>query len=383
LSVSTLIPAAPLEVSLSADFDLARLEREWLDLERRARASFFLSWSWIGAWLRSLPDAPAGLRLLAAQRDGRTVGLALLGARRVRHHGLLRSRRLYLHRTGEPDRDELTIEHNGLLIESGTEQQVLPALIQALVRRGADWDELYVDGIEESAWRGLTLLCRSHGLQARVRWLKPSHQVDLERVRQSGMEPLAFAGSNTRAQIRRSLRLYRERGELTLAAARDAGEALRFFENLATLHQRTWTGRGRPGAFASPYFRQFHAGLVRDGFARGEIQLLRASVGAEEVGYLYNFVHRGTVLNYQSGLAYQAAEDNRLKPGLVTHYLALCHNAERGAALYDFLAGAERYKESLATGRQELVWGLIQQPRLWTRLENGARGLWSRARSEA
>src|SRR5258708_1759114 len=63
---------------------LDHLETLWLDLEARADGSFFLSWQWIGCWLRE-----CGLRPTAVVGclDGRVVSLALFVMRRVwRHH---------------------------------------------------------------------------------------------------------------------------------------------------------------------------------------------------------------------------------------------------------------------------------------------------------
>ena len=55
--------AADFAVSLDPVADLAAVERLWVDLERRADPSFFLSWHWIGCWLHSLPAAVRPLAL--------------------------------------------------------------------------------------------------------------------------------------------------------------------------------------------------------------------------------------------------------------------------------------------------------------------------------
>jgi CelD/BcsL family acetyltransferase involved in cellulose biosynthesis len=55
----------------------------------------------------------------------------------------------------------------------------------------------------------------------------------------------------------------------------------------------------------------------------------------------------GRVYFYQSGLEY--AEDNRLNPGLVSHYHAVQYCLAQGYQEYDFLGGYLRYKRSLAT----------------------------------
>ena len=49
----------------------------------------------------------------------------------------------------------------------------------------------------------------------------------------------------------------------------------------------------------------------------------------------------GVISNYQSGFLYES--DSQLKPGLVSHMLAIDHNLDSGARTYDFLAGDQRF----------------------------------------
>ncbi|MFN3450157.1 MAG: GNAT family N-acetyltransferase, partial [Roseococcus sp.] len=182
----------------------------------------------------------------------------------------------------------------------------------------------------------------------------PAPFVALEVVREAG-DPLAHLSANTRQQVRRSLRRFAEAGPVELAAAGSAAEAAAWLEALIGLHQRSWQARGRPGAFADPFMRRFHAALVARAMAQGELDLLRLTAGDRVLGYLYNLRRDGHVCAYQSGFAAEAADAQR-KPGLVAHLLAIGQAAARGDAVYDFLAGEARYKSSLATGSRDLVW---------------------------
>jgi len=67
--------------------------------------------------------------------------------------------------------------------------------------------------------------------------------------------------------------------------------------------------------------------------------------------------HRGVVTFYQSGLRYE--DDNRLKPGLIAHSLAIQHYLDGKASEYDFLAGERgrvQYKQSLGSCKRQLMW---------------------------
>ena len=116
-------------------------------------------------------------------------------------------------------------------------------------------------------------------------------------------------------------------------------------------------------AFANPAFLHFHRELISRGFLRGETDLLCVRAGESAVGYLYNFRYGHRVLTYQSGFAYPQASSAR-KPGLTTHHLAIEMYRAEGAAVYDFLAGEDRYKSSLSNARTDLSW--IDLAPLWS-----------------
>ena len=127
---------------------------------------------------------------------------------------------------------------------------------------------------------------------------------------------------------------------------------------LTALHQTSWRRRGQPGCFAAPTFESFHRDLIRARFASGEIQLLVAAAGDQPIGCLYNFVHGDRIYAYQSGFDYMA--DGRLKPGLLTHALAIEEATRAGFAAYDFMAGENRLKASLASHWTEMLWLKVQ-----------------------
>lgn len=53
------------------------LEARWRTLEPHSRASFFLSWTWIGTWLRTLCPVSRA-RLVTIDEDGRTLALGIV-----------------------------------------------------------------------------------------------------------------------------------------------------------------------------------------------------------------------------------------------------------------------------------------------------------------
>ena len=355
-----------LEVSLSPAPNLATLEKVWRDVEAVSEARYFVSWGWIGTWLATLP-ADVRPDLVTVRQGGRTVALGLLCRKRVVRHRFLPVRALSLHSTSDPALDCLTIEYNGFLAARGFEEPAAQAALSYLVRQEPGWDEIALDGVPPNYLE----LAQHAGLSVQIGARKPVYEADLAAMRAKGGDYLASLSRNTRQQTRRAFRLYEETGPLGFSVARDLEEALQTFATLKRLHQRYWIARGRPGAFATPYFEAFHDRLIRTRFAAGEIRIARVTVGEQVVGCLYSFVWRGRIYFYQSGFEYGA--DARLKPGLVAHCLAIQHALAAGAEVYDFLAGDSQYKRSLGREQTALIWFRARRPKLAYRVEDALR----------
>jgi len=302
------------------------------------------------------------LYLLEVVDGDRVIGLAVFGARTLVRHGFVRSRALLLHETGSTEMDRMTIEYNSILAETGREREVVIAGIDCVKAANITWDELMVSGVEARTFEAWQAAVR--GTNWRMVLLKESncHFVDLDAVRDHGGDYLALLSSNTRQQVRRSIKAYEKSGSLSISVAPSAEAAVEYLHGLQELHDAHWRGMGKDGAFPSEFTRGFHDRLVRDAVARAEVQMLRVTAGDEVVGYLYNFVRDGHVYFYQTGFKY--TEDPKLRPGLVCHYLAVMHNLKTDNRIYDFLAGPQRYKQSLGAADVKMVWFALQKPRL-------------------
>jgi CelD/BcsL family acetyltransferase involved in cellulose biosynthesis len=364
-------PDAGLTVSLEAIADLKQLEREWRHLESVAHASFFQSWDWLGPFLR-LTRATAEPSVLRVSDAGRIIALGLLWAHRVRRHGWLRSRVLTLNATGRPEFDRVTIEHNGLLAQSGL-AQAATACATAFLAARSDWDELMLDGMDANCLNGWTDAVAGTRLCAETRWVYPTYQVDLPQTRTANRPYVDTLSSNTRQQIRRAMRLYAQRGPLEIRRTNTAQEGLAWFGEMVDLHQIYWQQRQQPGAFSSVFTRRFHESIIAAGVVSGCVELSRVQAGSHLIGILYNFRRGGVLTSYQSGFQYE--EDPKLKPGLVCHTLAAQDALDRGLSQYDFLMGKSQYKESLSNTSGTMAWACIQQPRLGLRLERRLRAI--------
>ncbi|MGE5548712.1 MAG: GNAT family N-acetyltransferase [Solirubrobacterales bacterium] len=343
----------------------AELAPIWRDLESRARQPpFFLSWDWLGAVVAALGRPHA---LIKARLDDRVIGLALLGRRRGPLLDLLHTPSLHLNETGDPTRDAVMIEYNGILAERGLEAEATSACLDALADSDG-WREIHLSGVPPSVLNA----CRRTGLEVRLRRTHRAPFADFNAM--PAGDPLEALSRNSRQQIRRAIRLYEERGPLTVDRAATPEQATDWLDRLERFHTPYWQARGQPGAFANPHFRKLHRVLIESGFPACDLMRVRA--GEADIGYLYNFRKAGWAYSYQSGFHYE--EDERLKPGLVSHVLAMRLYRDMGLDGYRLLAGDSRYKNSLASGSDELLWAVAHRRDLGHCLEGLARRLLGR-----
>jgi CelD/BcsL family acetyltransferase involved in cellulose biosynthesis len=331
----------------------------WRDLERRAEPSFFLSWLWVGSWLRALPDG-LDTRLLTVRRGGEIVGLGVFVFAHRGRLSPLGDQRAHLHETGDPALDVATIEDNGLLVDRRFAGEVEAAALLWLTGKERKIDRLALGGVTPDVAGVTGAIASQHRLLCDVRNDSPRPYVNLDDIRRQGGRYLDRLSANTRQAIRRSLRLYERQGPVEFAIASTIGEAEDFLARLEALHQAYWTSRGEPGAFSFPMFRRLHGDLVRQAFPAGAVRLCSIAAGGVEIGYLYNFAWRGRVYAYQSGFRYEG--DNRHRPGLVSHCLAIEQALSRGDSVYDFMAGNRQHKTSLSTDQDRLYWVVLRRP---------------------
>lgn len=341
------------------------VERIWHSLEAHARASYFLSWGWMRNWLAAQPeDALPSLAVITDR--GEPAAAFFLAERRVRRNLVMTSNALYFNATGSARDDEVGIEHNGMLAVPGARR----SLAGVLDLLPGDWDELYLPALDRYAFDDLGAPATPLSARYRVRIEREATApfVDLDAVRavEGGYDMLLPA--STRMQLAHARGLL---GSVDLEIALDAAHATDIFDELLHLHTRRWERRGQRGAFADPWFVDFHRALIADRLPHGEIQLMRIRAGDTTLGCLYNFVYRGRVTFYQCGIA--SSREPALKTGYLCHATAIEYNALAGHSFYELLGGRAKYKENLATGASRLVWLRVQRPLAKLSLEQGMR----------
>lgn len=337
----------------------AGLPAWWAGLfEQVDKASVFLSPQWVRTWLE-VYGADFGGKVLSWWFGDTCVAGAMLLFRPGKR-GPFPISLAILNTAGETDENAPFIEYNDVLCLPGYEQDVADSLAHHLA--GQEWDQLYLAGYVASS---IFASLQSRALPGKWDSVgKSSPYIDLGSLKEADLD--SYFSSNTRSQIRRSIKLYEKRGELRLDVAGDLDQSLRYLDELARLHRAAWDRRGKPGGFRAPRFIQFHKTLIERLLPLKAVELLRVTAGEQAVGYIYNFLHQGKVYFYQSGFAFE--EDSKIKPGLVTHYLAVKDYWQRGLEEYDFMAGDARYKKSLAKSNRTLYWSWVDRKNTKMRL---------------
>lgn len=350
----------------------------WSSLAQEARPNPFLSHHWHRA-LHELAGEDAALEVAVLGSPERPEAMATLGSTRLLRGRVFRPRALLLNETGSATMDRLTVEHNAVLASSGHEGRALARLVTGLAS-DPTWDEICVGWVDERHWADWWPAIEPSGVVSVVRDRCPYHFRDLGPAEGDPERLLAGLGRNTRSQIRRALRAYGGPEGTRLQLAADSGEAGAWFDAMVRLHQARWQAIGKPGAFADAFMRDFHKRLIELGTMEGYTRMLRLEADGEPVAYLYNLRVGDYECNYQSGLI--SEQDNKRKPGMVAHVLAMARAASDGVRRYDLLMGDSQYKRSLANGEGCMIRVTLQRRRVGLWLERQLRRLRGRLTAE-
>lgn len=362
-------PAIGLECTEAA-LEPESLSRDWQELEQWACPTVFLSWQWIGVWCAVYqPD----VTVMRVTDHGRVVGLGLFTESDERRHGILVSRCLHLHQTGKQSQDQIWIEYNGFLAGQGYASAVAKTCVEYLKRTRKNWDELVIGAVDADY---ASALAEATALSPHIRWEAPAFGIDLSILRREGQSYLDSLAANTRYQIRRTSRLYEQMGPLRLERPETLDEAQSLWDAIAPYHIARWGGGSGESGFANPEFVRFHRQFIQTNWAHGGADLISLKAGHTTIAIFYNLVYRNRVYFYLAGIRQES--DNRLKPGLLGHSLAVEDYMNRKFDYYDFMGGEERYKSQLGVRHQYLVQVGLQRDRWKLRAERVARSIRNR-----
>jgi CelD/BcsL family acetyltransferase involved in cellulose biosynthesis len=350
-------------VDICAKIEPKNIEKQWRELESRNQVPFFLSWQWVSTWIETYQPQ---LVSVSAFHQDKIVCLGLFTQSIESRNGFVRSQQLRLLQTGKAAEDQIWVEYNDFI---GDKQHLTAAVntcLKALIKSPLFKDEIVASMITESRANDIS----SQFSLAKVSMITPCYLTNLDTV---GGNYLASLSSNTRQQIRRSIRLYEKTyGELAIDTAHNYQQAIEYFHQAGQYHVKRWDDSG----FKNNNFVRFHENLIKNAFSEGAVQLLKLSAGDEVIAILYYHISNKRVHFYLQGIQYH--QDKKLKPGLVAHTLATNYFLKQGMKSYDYMGGYSRYKTQLSKPSGNLVRLTVQRPGSRFKLEDIARKIKTR-----
>jgi len=322
--------------------NLSTLKDQWLTLEQVANNSIFTSWPWVSLWLEEI-NIDCLVTTISCNNE--IVGLGFL-TQHISTKNSIKFKQLWLNRTGDTKRDQIWCEFNDILCIAGREQEIRATLLHHFNRTNLA-DELII-GVSNIEILNTPVSPR---IMKHITWKANSYSTDLKPDFADINNFLSTLSRNTEKQIKRSIKLYQQNYSISFKRANTTEMALKYFSYLAELHKQRWTDN--QSGFANPLFFSFHQKLIKQYYSQGIIDLIKVSAGGNVIGYLYNFTYKNDVYFYLSGFKF--LNDNRFKPGLVCHSLAIAHYSELNYKKYDFMGGESRYKQSLSNNKSEMV----------------------------
>ncbi len=311
--------------------DLSEVAADWRATEVNAQCHYFLTWDWLGAWVK---QCQGDCYLLKATIDKRVVGLSFIFANTRRVFKCYTIRQWWLNRTGIEQYDQAWLEYNDFLIEQTVYAEVKHAML-SFIAASSDWDEFIIgmtDNKTEKSFNVLSqhkrLLIEDMGYDVQFSQIANSHLSDI-------------VSRNTRQKINQTKRLLEQQGEVVFTVLTTAAEKLNALPSLKTFHINKWSSTPTPSGFNFVPFSNSFLQQIQANSA----DIIQLSLNAQPIGFLVCYRFKGRVYFYLSALTDQYS--GKIKLGLYMHNFAIEHYHAQGLDYYDFLNGHAQYKKSL------------------------------------
>ena len=317
-------------------------------LQKSGDDDVFSTWEWLWCWWKHF-GKERDLRILLAQENDEILGIAplMLSKYSFLHLGKLHE----IEFIGTPHLDYSSF----ILFRKPVE--CLKLFLNHLMR-SSDWDMLELRDIREGSTSAiaLQLMCDNGAskLKLRVSTLCPylsllnSFEIFLDRL-----------SRNMRRNLRKRMRKLCERYKVKVETQRDFDSVKEAMNVFFELHQKRWRSLGKPGAFASRAFRNFHLDLAEILNKKGWLGLHFLTVNDEPISAIYSFEYNQKKYGYLTGFD---PEFGRYGVGnlLKMHVVEYC--IKKGFREYDFTRDFEPYKADWAPRvRRNLVAGMVHK----------------------
>lgn len=299
-------------------------------LQRSKDNNIFSTWEWLSCWWKHFGN-DRQLRILVVKEDDEILGIAplMLSRYNFMHFGNITK----IEFIGSPDSDY----NNFILLKK--ERECLKLFLSYLMSQ-SDWDYLQLRDIHDESL-SLKLLYevranQSWNLEFRMDTLCP--YITLQNPFSEFMNRL---GPNIRANIRRQMRKLQKKYRVSFKTYTDFGSINKAMNTFFDLHQKRWTAKGEPGAFASKTIRDFHIDMAKRFAEKNWLSLYFLAVDDKSIAAEYSFCYDQKMYYYLSGFD-PKFENYSIGNLLKIHLIETC--IQKGIKEYDLLRGYASYK---------------------------------------
>lgn len=319
----------------------------WRKIEAESQNhSIFQSWDWISCWLEI---SKKNVQPIIFKSNGKAVGICFIGFGQSFDLRIFSFKTVFPFQTGNPAIDELCTEYNAILSLPEYIETVHLKLIDFLIKhkRLKKYQRILLNNISEKNIEFYQKSALDNDLNLKIFKTTPSAQINLEHLRQNNLPYDYHFSKSLKKDIRRSEKLYTEKyGSLTIERPDNATQAHNWFQELGKLHKKKFEAQKGSSFWDYPEIVRMQRAFLNRKFSSGVVEIVRLCAGTTPIGYLYNFVYRNVIYFYLSGFRFE--DDNRLKPGLLSHNYLIQQHYNNDINIYDFMAGDQKYKYRMA-----------------------------------
>lgn len=320
---------------------------KWENLHRESESrSISTSWAWMWTWWEVFGDE-GELIIISIYDDDELIGVAPLWRRRVKRFGLISTFQIKLLATGEKGKDEICSDYLNLILRRGREEEAIKGMFDLL--QDERWDEIVIEALE--AGSGTVELLKRMASDRRLKMEELGRMSGFYvELPESWEDYLPRLSQSFRKKIKRNRR---ELTEALFRAVKTHSELETTFGRLIELHQERMRSLGKPGAFSSERFTEFHRLISHRMLDEGKLYMRSLELNGETIAINYGFKEGDVLYLYQSGI--RSLRTNRISPGIALESFCIEEAIRAGLRRYDLMRGDEGYKFHWRPVKHEMV----------------------------
>lgn len=309
----------------------------------------FLTWEWMHTWWKIYKTKRTKLLVLVISDSTQVVAIAPLYIRTGA--GLLAAKSIYFLGTGEPEVKEVCSEYLDFISTPKHAQSVSDMVLWYLTSNNNLWDRLEFHRILETSTLA-SFFINSAAEKYNVITKKCGQRYFIN-LPKTWDEYLRSLSSSMRRSILGASKKLQNQTDHKVNSIENGNEIKCAMQDLIKLHTESWEMKGKPGAFASREFCEFHLKIAELMHKNNMLHMLKISISGEVIAVLYNYKIKDINYYYQSGL--NMKRYSLLKPGILLHSEAIKFSINHKIEKYDFMmAGEGSYKKRYGCQTNEM-----------------------------